>query len=156
MDQTAFEQLCRDTCFALNEPDINALQSRHQIAVDGVDIAVFFDAINVEDRIACYIDIGEVPHIDREEILERILAINLLSGTKTSGVYGLDRIRDKIIFVQHFLYPDLLTGEIFAEILLGYSAHAKNARNTFLDVFNTSPLTDLLEQSLQQSSVNFA
>lgn len=156
MDDESFQQLCRETCAALNQPDVDALGINHQITLDGVDIGLFFDLFDAQDRIVCYIDIGEIPDIDREEILERLLAINLLSGTKTSGVYGLDRGRDRIIFVQHFLYPELLSGEILAEILRGYAAHAKNAQKTFLDAFNNLPLSDLLEQSLQPNGLSFA
>ena len=156
MDEESFQQLCRETCISLNQTDINSLGIKHQITLDGVEIGLTFDPFDINDRIVCYIDIGEVPDIDREEILERILALNLLSGTKTSGVYGLDRSRDRVIFIQHFLYPELLTGEILAEILLGYAAHAKNAQKTFLDAFNNSPLPDLLEQSLQPNGLSFA
>jgi len=156
MDDESFLQLCRDACAALDLPDINVLGVNHQITVDGVDIGLFYDPFGVNDRLVCYIDIGAVPDFDREEILERILAINLLSGTKTSGVYGLDRSKDKVIFVQHFLYPDLMTGEILADIFRGYAAHAKNAQKTFLDVLNNAPLSDLLEQSLTSSSLNLA
>ena len=86
-----FQQLCRDTCIALNYPDSDTLGSSNQITLDGVDIGLFFDDLEMNDRLVCYVDIGEVPAVDREEILARMLAINLLTGTKVSGVYGLDR-----------------------------------------------------------------
>lgn len=156
MDDESFEQLCRETCAALNLSDINSLSSTNQITIDGVNIGVFFNADDIEDRVICYIDIGSLPDHDREEILERILAINLISGSKTSGVYGLDRQNNRIIFVQHFLYPELLSGEIFAEILRAYAGHARSARTTLLDPTNTSPLPELLEQSLQPSGFSFA
>jgi hypothetical protein len=156
MDDASFQRLCRDACIELNQPDVDALATHHQITVDGVEIGLFFDALDIKDRLVCYIDIGDVPDLDREEILERILAINLLSGTKTSGVYGLDRERDRIIFVQHFLFPDLLSGEVLAEILRGYAAHAKGAQTTFMDASNSSPLSSLLEQSLQSPIASFA
>lgn len=156
MDDASFQRLCRDTCIELNQPDINALATHQQITIDGVEIGVFFDSLDIKDRIVCYIDIGDIPDLDREEILERILAINLLSGAKTSGVYGLDRSSDRVIFVQHLLYPDLLTGAILAGILRGYAEHAKTAQRTFLDASNRSPLPGLFEQSLQPSSLSFA
>jgi hypothetical protein len=156
MDEESFQQLCRDVCASLDLSDIDELEVNHQITLEGVDIGLFYDPFDVKDRIVCYIDIGHVPDIDSEEILEKILAINLLSGSKTSGVYGLDRSKNKIIFVQHFLFPELLTGEILAEIFRGYAQHAKSAQKTFLDVFNNAPLSDLLEQSLTSSSLNLA
>jgi hypothetical protein len=156
MDDELFEQLCRDTCVALNQSDIDALTIKHQIKVDGVNIGLFFDALHTSDRIVCYVEIGDLPDLDREEILERLLAINLLTGSKTSGVYGLDRMSEKIIFVQHFLYPELLTGQILSEILRGYAHHAKATHMSFLDAANHLPLPDLLEQSLHSQGVSFA
>ena len=60
MDDESFEQLCRETCAALNLSDLDALSSTNQITVDGVNIGVFFNAADIEDRVICYIDIGHV------------------------------------------------------------------------------------------------
>ncbi len=149
MDHADFLQLCRDTCTALNYPDPEALASRHQISLDGIDIGLFFDEFDAADRLICYIDIGPLPDIGREELLERLLAINLLTGTKTAGVYGLDPDRDHVLFIQHFLYPDMMSGQTLAGILQGYSQHAKAAQRTFLDAFNNAPLSDLLVRSFE-------
>lgn len=156
MDQASFEQLCRDTGVALNHPEPDALAARQQLSIDGVDIGLFFDEFDAADRIICYIDIGKLPEEDREEILARMLAINLLTGTKTAGVYGLDPQRDHLIFVQHFLYPEMLTGESLAEILQGYSRHARNARQTLLDAANTTPLPELLARSFDPAHATLA
>lgn len=156
MDQASFEQLCRDTGVALNHPEPDALASRQQITIDGVDIGLFFDEFDAADRIVCYLDIGKLPDGDREEVLERMLAINLLTGTKTAGVYGLDPQRDHIIFVQHFLYPDMLTGESLADILQAYSRHALSARASLLDASNTTPLPELLARSFESAHARLA
>jgi hypothetical protein len=147
-----FQQLCRDTCVALNYPDSDALGSTNQISLDGIDIGIFFDDLEMNDRLVCYVDIGELPEDDREEVLERMLAINLLTGTKVSGVYGLDRQRNCIVFIQHFLYPDMLSGQELAEILTSYAKHAKAARQTLMNSTRTDSLSELLESSLRSDS----
>lgn len=147
-----FQQLCRDTCVALNYPDSDALGSTNQISLDGIDIGIFFDDLEMNDRLVCYVDIGELPEDDREEVLERMLAINLLTGTKVSGVYGLDRQRNCIMFIQHFLYPDMLSGQDLAEILTSYAKHAKAARQTLMNSTRTDSLSELLESSLRSGS----
>lgn len=151
-----FQQLCRDTCIALNYPDIDTLGSSNQITLDGVDIGLFFDDLEMNDRLVCYVDIGEVPAVDREEILARMLAINLLTGTKVSGVYGLDRQRDCIVFMQHFLYPEMLTGPELAEILSGYAKHAKEVKKTLMNSSREEPLAVLLAGSMRADSVALA
>jgi hypothetical protein len=147
MDQEGFEQLCRDTGIALNAPDIDALISQQQITLNGVDIGLFFDEFSAADRIVCYIDIGKLPDAGREDVLARMLAINVLTGTKTSGVYGLDPQRDHIIFVQHFLYPEMLTGTSLATILQEYSEHARNTRKTILEASSTEGLNAPVSRS---------
>jgi hypothetical protein len=156
MNLADFQQLCRDTCIALNYPDSDALGLTNQITLDGVDIGLFFDDLEMNDRLVCYVDIGEVPTADREEILARMLAINLLTGTKVSGVYGLDRQRDCVVFMQHFLYPEMLTGTELAEILSGYAKHAKAAQKILMNSSREAPLAELLAGSLPINSVALA
>ena len=153
MNLADFQQLCRDTCIALNHPDSNTLFLTNQITIDGITIGLFFDDFDMNDRLVCYVDIGELPITDREEILERMLAINLLTGSKVSGVYGLDRRRDCIIFTQHFLYPDLLTGVELAEIFKNYATHAKGVQQTLMNPIRTESIEELLEDSLKTNPV---
>ncbi len=147
MDQTEFMALCHSTSLELECKDPDALGKTNIIDVDGVRIGLFFDEDMAPDRILCYIDIGKLPAFDREQILERILAINLLTGSKTSGVYGLDQQSDTLIFVQQFLYPELMTGEDLAEILQGYSEHALSLKQNLLDPSNLLPVPEILANS---------
>lgn len=148
MDQTEFMALCHSTSLELECKDPDALGKTNIIDVDGVRIGLFFDEDMAPDRILCYIDIGKLPAFGREEILERILAINLLTGSKTSGVYGLDQQSDTLIFVQQFLYPELMTGEDLADILQGYSTHALSLQENLLDPSNLQPVPEILANSL--------
>lgn len=148
MDQTEFRALCYSTSVELGCKDADALGNTNIIDVEGVRIGLFFDEDMASDRILCYIEIGKLPLVRREEILERILAINLLTGSKTSGVYGLDQQSDTLIFVQQFLYPELMTGEDLAGILQGYSSHALSLQHNLLDPSNLLPVPEILANSL--------
>jgi hypothetical protein len=150
MDSSQFLKLCRATSVALGYADNDALGNSHTIDIDGINIALFYEEHFSPDHILCYIDIGPLPVFRREEILERILAINLLTATKTSGVYGLDQARDSLIFVQHFASPELLCGDELAKILTTYSAHAISLKQNLLDPNNLRPLPALLADSLNQ------
>ena len=57
MTLSDFQQLCRDTCVALNYTDSDALSSSNHIHLDGVDIGLFFDDIEMNDRLVCYVEI---------------------------------------------------------------------------------------------------
>ena len=156
MNHSQFLKLCRSTSAALDCVDIDELGNTNSIDVDGVNMALFFDEDFAPDHILCYIDIGPLPPFRREEILERILAINLLTATKTSGVYGLDQARDSLIFAQHFMSPDLLSGEELAEILKGYSSHANSLKQNLLDPDNLLPIPNILAESLGNHVQNLA
>jgi hypothetical protein len=156
MNHSQFLKLCRRTSVALDCVDVDELGNTNSIDVDGVNMALFFDEDFAPDHILCYIDIGPLPPFRREEILERILAINLLTATKTSGVYGLDKARDSLIFAQHFMSPDLLSGEELAEILKGYSSHANSLKQNLLDPDNLRPIPNILSESLGNHLQNLA
>lgn len=156
MDQAGFLNLCRSTSIALGCADPDALGNTHIIDVQGTRIALFFDEDLAPDRIYCYINVGRLPASGREAILERILALNLLTATKTAGIYGLDQITDSLIFVQHFIYPELMTGDDLADILQGYSEHAGSLKLNLLDPSNLRPVPDLLAESLNPGMQSLA
>ncbi|MEO0318813.1 MAG: hypothetical protein RL404_2490 [Pseudomonadota bacterium] len=148
MDQTGFRNLCRAASVALGCADPDALGSTNTIDLAGTQIGLFFDEDMTPDRIFCYIDVGQLPATGREAILERILALNLLTATKTAGIYGLDQGTDSLIFVQHFIYPELMSGDDLAGILQGYSEHAGSLRQNLLDPSNLRPVPEILADSL--------
>lgn len=156
MDQEDFRKLCREASVQLGSEDPDALGETNLVEVDGVRIGLFFDADLAPDRILCYVDVGKLPVVEREEIMERILAINLLTATKTAGVYGLDQQTDSLIFVQHFLFPELMSGEVLAGILKGYGAHANSLRQNLLDPSSLLPVPDMLARSLEQTAHGLA
>ncbi len=156
MDQNDFRELCRSASVLLRCEDPDALGNTNLIDVDGVRFGLFFDEELAPDRILCYVDIGKLPVLGREEILQRILSLNLLTATKTSGVYGFEPKSDTLIFIQHFLYPELMSGEDLYRILQGYSDHANGLRQNLLDPENLTPVADMLVRSFDPQSHSVA
>ncbi len=152
MDQSDFKALCRSASILLHREDPEALGNTHVIDIDGVRIGLFFDEVLAPDRILTYIDIGKLPVSGREEIMARVLSLNLLTATKTSGVYGFDSQSDTLIFVQHLLFPELMTGEDLSRILQGYSDHANTLRENLLDPGNGEPAPNMLARSFDVRS----
>lgn len=156
MDQNDFKALCRSASLLLHHDDPDTLGNTNVIDIDGVRIGLFFDELLAPDRILCYVDVGKLPTVGREEIMERVLTLNLLTATKTAGVYGFDAATNTLIFVQHFLFPELMTGEDLYRILQGYSDHANSLRQSLLDAGNQMPVPEMLERSFSARSQHIA
>ena len=100
MDQEGFSALCRATSLALQVEDTDKLFSTGEIDIDDVAFGIFFEPDIAPDRILCYIDLGIIPSEGQENIFSRPLSLNVISGTKTSGVYGKDKDAEHALFVQ--------------------------------------------------------
>jgi hypothetical protein len=132
MTETQFRDLCRNASLALQAPSADALGEYGQIEVDGVDIGLFFDEEETPDMMFCYVDLGEVADTNRADIYENLLTLNLLSGSKTTGVYALDPASGNAIFVVHFYDPEEMEGNVLAEALRFYATQANSMRATLL------------------------
>lgn len=133
MDQEGFRELCHATSLALQVHDTEKLFSAGQIDIDDIAFGIFFEPDIAPDRLLCYIDLGPVRADGRQDIFSRLLKLNVISGTKTAGVYGLTEDGENALFIQHFMYPELLSGEQFALILKSYAFHARTLQTTLLD-----------------------
>lgn len=147
MDQEGFRELCRATSLALQVDNTEKLFSSGQIDIDEIAFGIYFEPDIAPDRLLCYIDLGPIPAEGREDIFSRLLKLNVISGAKTAGVYSLTDDAENALFIQHFMYPELLSGEQFALILKSYAFHAKTLQMTVLNpAYRDSP-----EEALRQS-----
>jgi hypothetical protein len=153
MDQEGFNALCRATSLALQVEDTDKLFSTGEIDIDDVAFGIFFEPDIAPDRVLCYIDLGIIPSEGRENIFSRLLSLNVISGTKTSGVYGIDKDGENALFVQHFMYPELLSGEQFALILKSYAFHAKTLQMTVLNPVYMDSTEEALRHSLMSNNL---
>ena len=128
MKEIEYRSLCRKLSVALQQADVDALGEQGRIEIDGVEIALFFDEQANPDMLFCYVDMGPIPEISRTEVYEQLLAMNLLSGSKTNGVYSLDPSSGNALFVVHFMNPDTLDAAQLAEAFQVYATQTNSLR----------------------------
>jgi hypothetical protein len=128
LKETEFRNLCRNISRALQQPDADALGEHGRIAIDGVDIALFFDEQVNPDMLFCYVDMGPVSAASRTEVYGQLLTMNLLSGAKTNGVYSLDPASGNALFVVHFMNPETLDAAQLAEAFRIYATQTNSLR----------------------------
>lgn len=146
MNYHDYRELCRSASMALGLPDPENLATQGCLDIEGVRIALFFDEEILTDRLFCYVDLGPVPTEARERILERLLMLNLLSGTKTSGVYSVDPASGNAIFCVHLMNPERLSGDDLAGLLRSYADRATNLQRTVMRDIADLPFLDAVRQ----------
>ncbi|MGV3655410.1 MAG: hypothetical protein ACO1N5_14470 [Noviherbaspirillum sp.] len=132
MTDIEFMQLCRDIGQVLQPDRPTILCDEGEIKIDGVNVALFFDAENAPDLVCCYVDLGEICQENRAEAYQALLTMNLLSGTKTTGVYSIDPESGNAIFIVQFPDPADLDGALRAELFRLYAAQAAGMRGAIL------------------------
>ena len=152
MDTNGFTILCRSIVRKIPSAEINISEGACELKINEVDISLFFNPLLSSDRMHCFVDIGTVPANGREAIFSQLLSMNLLSSTKTSGVFGFDQESEKLIFVQQIVYPDLMDPEELAIILTEYSVQANQLRQTLLETENFHSLSSALPEPFQTSA----
>ena len=152
MDANGFVGLCRSIAEKIPNAKINISEGVCELKINGIDISLFFNPLFASDRMHCFVDIGMAPAKGREAIFSHLLSMNLLSSTKTSGVYGFDQESEKLIFVQQIIYPDLMDPDELATILSEYSIQARHLRQTLLETENLHSLSSAFSQSFQTNS----
>lgn len=146
MNFQQYRELCRDASVALGLPDPDRLANEGLLEKDGVAMSLFHDEEFVSDRLFCYVDLGPVDEAARPRIFERLLMLNLLSGTKTSGVYTLDPASGNAIFCVHIMDPDRLDGTRLAEMLDAYAARARKLQQDVMRDSDDLSFVDTVNQ----------
>ncbi len=132
MNFQQYRELCRAASVALSLEDPDLLGNEGYLEKNGIRIALFFDEEIISDRIFCYVDLGPIEEAARTKIFERLLTLNLLSGTKTSGVYSIDPSSGNAIFCAHLMNPDWISGDELGGILDAYIARAVELQRSVL------------------------
>ncbi len=146
MDHQGFVSVCRDVSLLLELPDPDKLGNEGLLEHEGIRLALFHDPEIIDDRLFCYVDIGPVNEASRQRIFERLLMLNLLSGSKTSGVYAIDPGSGNVIFCVHIMQPDRLGAEQLADMLRAYVERALNLQHTVLQDFDDLPFVDTVRE----------
>jgi len=132
MNFQQYKELCRSASLHLGLKDPDMLASQGYMEKDGVRLALFFDDEIVSDRLICYVDLGPIADDLKTKVFERLLTLNLLSGTKTSGVYTIDPSSGNAVFCIHLMNPHTIEGDELAEMLDAYIRRAIELQKTLL------------------------
>jgi hypothetical protein len=151
MNHTQFLDLCRDISIELNVDDLDELGSSNYLEIDDIPIAFIFDEHTAPDRIFCYVDHGPVEDVQRLAIYDNLLTLNLLSGTKTQGIYALDPTSGHVLFVVHITDLDQINAHILANDLRSYSARAISLQNNLFNGAAAAPIAEVMNQLFGQT-----
>lgn len=146
MNQSSFRDLCRETSALMGIEDIDLLGTEGYLEIASVPIAVIFDEDFMPDRIFCYVDIGPVEDLQRLRVYENLLELNLLSGTKTQGVYSIDPSSRHVIFAVQLMDPDAMHPKKFMHQLEIYSKQALRLQEIFIKETENPDFKELVEE----------
>lgn len=138
MTEQQFMVLCASTAQHLDPSQREALSLHGEVEIEGVAMGLFFDAEQAPDMIFCYVDIGPVTRAQRADVYEHLLTLNLLSGSKTTGVYAVDPASSNAIFIVHLYDPESLEGHVLAQALQVYAAQANMMRTGLLHIASST------------------
>ena len=126
---------------------IRRWRPRHQRDYrQGINISLIFDEEEAADRLFCYVDVGPIATANQAAAHHNLLQLNLLTGSKTIGVYGVHPASGNAIFSVHLFNPDAVTGEALARLLSVYADRAIRMRSTLLQNSVNASVEDILMQ----------
>lgn len=146
MNQSSFRDLCREISTQMGIEDIDLLGTEGYLEIASIPMAVIFDEDLTPDRIFCYVDIGPVEDLQRLRGYEILLELNLLSGTKTQGVYSIDPSSRHVIFAVQLMDLDSLNPEQLRQQLESYSKQALRLQEIFAKETKNLDFKEIVEE----------
>lgn len=110
---------------ALGLTDAHALADRHETVIDGLPLHLHADSTQQGDRWVLHIEVGEVPELRWALALERLMRLNLMSGSKTTGVFALAPFGRQVVYAVHLFD---LAQHTPAQVAAGLRRHVDHAR----------------------------
>jgi hypothetical protein len=154
MNFQQYRELCRSASHSLDLEDLDQLGNESFMEKDGIRIALIFDEDIVSDRLFCYVDLGPIAEDSRLKTFERLLMLNLLSGTKTSGVYTIDPASGNAVFCVHLMNPDRIQGDELADTLNAYIGRANQLQKTLLNNIDDLDFIDTVNHMFAMDDVS--
>ena len=151
MNHSQFLELSRDISTELNLDDLDELGLSNYLEINDIPIAFIFDEHSAPDRIFCYVDLGPIEESQRLDIYDNLLMLNLLSGTKTNGIYALDPTSGHVLFVVHIVDLDQSDAKVIATDLRSYSARAISLQNNLFNGAAAAPIAEIMNELFGQS-----
>jgi hypothetical protein len=99
---------------------------RHTV-IDDVPVNFIHDTRRDPNRLVLHFDMGDVPADAPFLALLSLMHLNLLSGSKTTGVFALDSEASRLIYAVHFFEPHRSPARAVANALREHAQKAKAA-----------------------------
>jgi hypothetical protein len=118
-------------CAHLGAENTDELAETGQIRIGDINVGLIFDE-NHADRLFCYVDIGSLEALDSSghgiAMYRDMLTLNLLRGSKTTGVIALDPGNNHLVLTSHLMDPDSYDGTRLVVVLQDHVTDSVFAR----------------------------
>ncbi|GAA4341126.1 hypothetical protein GCM10023165_21550 [Variovorax defluvii] len=99
---------------------------RHTV-IDDVPVSFIHDAQRDPNRLILHFDMGALPEDEPLLALLGLMHLNLLSGSKTTGVFALDPATARLMYAVHFFEPNRSPARAVAHALREHAQRAQAA-----------------------------
>ena len=127
MNEFELRSLLADVGTELGHADRYLLADLRHTVIDDVLVEVIHDPQFDPNRLILHFDMGDLPGDKMLVAMERLLRLNLLSGSKTTGVYALAPSTSQVVYAVHFFDLQRGTPRAVAAALREHAQKAKRA-----------------------------
>ena len=125
MNEFELRSLLAGVAAELGHTDHYLLADLRHTVIDDVVVNFIHDPQLDPDRLIVHYEMGELPSDKAFAAMERLLRLNLLSGSKTTGVFALAPVGLGVVYAVHFF--ELRSAEPQA-VAAALRNHAQKAR----------------------------
>jgi hypothetical protein len=127
MNEFELRTLLAAVAVELGHTDQYLLADMRHTVVDDVPVRVIHDAQRDPNRLILHFDMCHLPEGEPFLALLSLMHLNLLSGSKTTGVFALDFDASQLIYAVHFFEPHRSPVRAMANALREHAQKAKAA-----------------------------
>ena len=127
MNEYELRSLLADVGTELGHADRYLLADLRHTVIDDVLVDLIHDPHLDPNRLILHFDMGELPADNPLIAMERLLRLNLLSGSKTTGVYAIAPSSSRVVYAVHFFDLQRSTPRAVADALHQHARKAKLA-----------------------------
>ena len=127
MNEFELRSLLADVGTELGHADRYLLADLRHTVIDDVLVDLIHDPHLDPNRLILHFDMGELPDYKPLVAMERLLRLNLLSGSKTTGVYAIAPSSSRVVYAVHFFDLQRSTPRAVADALHQHARKAKLA-----------------------------
>lgn len=126
-----YHRFCHALIEELEGSDPDAFAQSGSLQVDGMDVGLFLQP-GAQDTFCCYIDVGPFDPVDRAHVFQELLKLNLLTGSKSNGVFAIDPRSEHVLLVAHVTADAAMSPQRLAIGLRSYVRLAREIRDALL------------------------